>query len=347
MKKKDKYIIIIIVFVTAIISIVSVFKISKIILDIKGNPKDIVYTSSNLDKTNYKVYLKENDFIDKNILDQTQSYITSLVDNIKIKYNYLFKTNKKIDLNYNYHIEANIIGLFNPGTINPVLDLKYNIKNISENRKVNESNQINEDIIIDLDYYNSIIEKFISELNIPIDASLNIKLIINYIGKINDKSLSKEHFINVSIPLGVKAFDIALSHNFEDEEKVYLNNIPDKEKSFVNIIIYILIVSLSLGIGIYLIKKIIYKYKSKFITTIDKILKEYNERIIEVTNFVKYQKWETVDIKNFEELINLSNESFEPIFYFKRKFNHNTEAWFCILRDKVLYRFILYKKEKE
>lgn len=347
MKQKDKYIIIVIIFVTTIISIVLVFKVFKIFLNIKGNPKDIMYTTSILDNTSYEVYLKDNNFINDKILNQSNSYITTLVDNIKIKYNYLLKMNKYVDLNYNYHIEANILGLFSPGTLNPVLDLKYNIKNLSENRKVNESNQISEDIIINLDYYNRIIEEFISNYNIPIDASLNIKLIVNYNGKINDKSLSKEHFINVSIPLGVKAFDIGLSHNFEDEEKVYLNDIPDKEKSFVNIIIYIIIISLSLGIGIYFIKKISYKYKSKFITTIDKILKEYDEQIIEVTNFVKYEKWETVDIKNFEELINLSNESFEPIFYFKRKFNRNIEAWFCILRDKVLYRFILYKKEKE
>lgn len=348
MKQKDKYIIIIIIFTVAIISIVSIFKVLVIIQNIKGNPKNIIYIGKPIDNTSYEVYLKDNDFIDEKILSHNYSYVTSLIESIKIKYDYLFSIDRNTNLSYNYYIEASIVGLFNASNqsvINPVLNKKNILKEKSEIKEVSNDAAIKEDISIDVNSYNFILEEFVSTYNLPVEASLNIKLVVDYSGKEKNKTLNNEHSITVSIPLGVKAFDITLSHSFTDEEIVYFNEKPDKEKSFVQVILYILITSFFLILGSYLIKKITYKYKSKFITTVEKILKEYDDRIVEVTNFVKYEKWETVDVESFDELIDLSNEAFEPIFYYKRRYNRNTEAWFCILRDKVLYRFRLYKKE--
>lgn len=84
MKQKDKYIIIIIIFTVAIISIVSIFKVLVIIQNIKGNPKNIIYIGKPIDNTSYEVYLKDNDFIDEKILSHNYSYVTSLIESIKM-----------------------------------------------------------------------------------------------------------------------------------------------------------------------------------------------------------------------------------------------------------------------
>ncbi len=90
-------------------------------------------------------------------------------------------------------------------------------------------------------------------------------------------------------------------------------------------------------------KHLLDKYKSPYTLEINKILKDYDDRIIEVTNFIKYTNWETVEVKNIKELIELSNEAFEPIFFWERRIDHTKEAWFCILRDSVLYKLVLKK----
>lgn len=343
MKQKDKVIIIIIILILTIISIVSFFQIFKIIINLKGNPKNIIYTGKVIENTKYEVYLKNNNFIEEKILYEDSSYITSLIDNIKIKYNYIYNIDKNIDLNYSYKIIANLKGTVENIT-NPILNQKYYLLNDIRTKKVNKEIKINENIDIDISFYNNIIDNFLANYNIPINANLSINLIINTIGQYNNKTLNKEHIVEIVIPLGVKTFDIKKNINFDMEENIYLNDLPDKNKSFVNIIIYIIITSISITVGVYFIKRIINKNQGKFITMINKILKDYDNRIVEVKNFVKYKNWETVDVKNFEELINLSNEAFEPIFYWKKRFNQNKEVWFCILRDKVIYRCILHKE---
>jgi hypothetical protein len=70
---------------------------------------------------------------------------------------------------------------------------------------------------------------------------------------------------------------------------------PKKEVSYMKAIIYIGVLILLIGISSYLIKIIIYKKYSKYSILKNKILKQYDDRIVTVSNFIKYDKWEIVD----------------------------------------------------
>lgn len=335
MKSKDRNKIFFIILLLAIFSIVSFFIMFKIIIKLNGDPNDIYYTSNALDKTSYEVYLEENSLIEENVLDENNSYILDLVNLININYNYNYSLDKDLNYSYNYQVIASLEGIFNEEVINPLLNKEYILLNKS-NLKGTKTISINENINIEPLFYTNIVREFINNFNINISANLKVKLNVNYSGEINNN-----HFIEIIIPLNKKAFDITKNNNLKTEEIFYLNEPLKKEDAFAKIIINIIILTLLYIIGIYLIKKVRDKHLSKYTKSLNKILKEYDDRLIEVRSFVKYKNWETVDIKSFEELINLSNEAFEPIFFWKRRYTRKKEAWFCILRDKVLYRYII------
>ena len=335
MKTKDRNKIFFIILLLAIFSIVSFFIMFKIIIKLNGDPNDIYYTSNSLDNTTYEVYLEENSLIEENVLDENNSYILDLVNLININYNYNYSLDKDLNYTYNYNVIATLEGIFNEEVLNPLLNKEYILLN-KLNLKGSKTININETINIEPLFYNEIIKEFINNFNINISANLKVKLNINYKGDINNN-----HYIELIIPLNKKAFDITKTNNLQTEEIFYIKEPLKKEDAFSKIIINIIVLTLLYITGIYLIKNIRDKHLSKYTKTLNKILKEYDDRIVEVKSFVKYKNWEKVDLKSFDELINLSNEAFEPIFFWKRRYTRKKEVWFCILRDKVLYRYII------
>ena len=53
--------------------------------------------NSNLD---YKVYLKKNDFYENEYLDKNMVYVASLIDKIAVKFDYIFKIDKKSNIDF-------------------------------------------------------------------------------------------------------------------------------------------------------------------------------------------------------------------------------------------------------
>ena len=142
-------------------------------------------------------------------------------------------------------------------------------------------------------------------------------------------------------------FEINTATNFDDEEVIYdQNNLP-KDKGYVTAIVYIILLILQLLTTYLLIRYIINKKYSKYSLEKNKILKDYDDRIVTVKNFIKHDKWEIVDVKDFNELLDLANEAYEPIFYFERRLPNRKEAWFSILRDRILYRYIIYSNQSK
>jgi len=52
-----------------------------------------------------------------------------------------------------------------------------------------------------------------------------------------------------------------------------------------------------------------------------------------------------VEILDFEELLTLSNETMEPIIYWEKRNRDSKEAWFSVIKDKILYRYIILHKK--
>ena len=60
---------------------------------------------SNID---YKVYLKPNDFFAEDFLPQGMSYVTSLIDFLRLDFNYNLDLDEKVSGNYSYYIKGTV-----------------------------------------------------------------------------------------------------------------------------------------------------------------------------------------------------------------------------------------------
>ena len=82
------------------------------------------------------------------------------------------------------------------------------------------------------------------------------------------------------------------------------------------------------------------KEKTEFTKNLEKILKDYSEIIVEVSTPLEYDKSINVlDIKTFEDMVDIEEEIKSPILLYEIKKNH--EAWFIIIKDEYMYRYIL------
>lgn len=346
---KDKKIILLILTITLISTIILIFNIVKILKYPIGRPEDILYTSTIDDNLYYEVHLTDNDFLEEDYLSKNASYITDLIEYIFISFNYKNNITNTNNLNYSYRIEAEItaesIEDMNNTVSFPIWVKKYILMEPTTVRTTKSPLTVNDQLNINLDYYNNLVEDFKETFNIAINSTLEVRMIINLAGNLeNNKQFTREDVMSIFIPLGVKVFDITTSTSFDDVEIVYNKVPPATTTSYMMAIIYIAILFLIFGISYYLIKRITEKYYSKYMIEKNNIIKEYEDRIVHVSNFIKYDKWEIVDVPSMKELVDLSNEAFEPILFWERKYNNDIEAWFAILRDKIIYRYIIYKR---
>lgn len=341
-----------VVIITIIVSILSIFFILNTIRALKyqgSHPKDIAYVSQITDRNDYLVFLKNNDFISNEELDHNLSYITTLVEYIDVIFEYEYQGSSNTDLKYDYYVVGNIISNFTGDIDNPVLKPVWNKEFILVDHQMGSSNdahfRIYERLKIGVDYYNNLINSFRDKLNISVDSILEIRLIIDINGKFVSYKFNQNHYMLTSIPLDVKVFDITTSKNYSEKETIYGKQKLESEKSYMMAIIYIVLLIVILYIGIFLIRRIINKSKDKYQLTLDKIFKDYNDRIVKVANFA-YTGLKIINVDGFKELLNISNEVYEPIIYWEKKEQKPREAWFSIIRNKILYRYIVTEDEK-
>lgn len=326
-------------------SLILIYNITQILKYREGHPKDIAYTMRIEDSNNYEVILKANPFLTNDELDSSFSYITSLVNYINTNFTYQFAIDKKIPLNFDYYIKANIVSKTESDATTETLKPVWNKEFILTDHRIGTSNNskitISENLRIDLDYYNDLVNLFKTTLNIPITSTIEVKLMVSIKGKL-DNNINKDHYMLMSIPLDVQVFDIKTSTNYVSVETIYNKELPKKEISYLIIIIYISSIIAIIYIGMFIIQRTYNRYKSKFVLIRNKILKDYSDRIVTISNFVQDNKFKTINVTEFDELVDLANEAYEPILYWARK--DTKESWFIIIRDNIIYRYVLSKK---
>lgn len=345
-KRKGKTLIIIIVLVSLIICSHIIVNIVTILRYRSGHPDEIIYMNNIESNIDYKVYLKPNEFIDSPYITNDFSFISQLVEYIKTSFTYNYVGSEYVSVDYDYYITATIVSKYASNSTENISKAIWNKESILLDHKKGSSPNsvinITEDLNIGMDYYNNLVESFRKTLNLSLDSELNVTFIVSIKGTLENKmSINKQHYMTMSVPLDVAAFDIDIFKNFSDQEVTYSKEQKTIASSYMIAIIYIVLELVIVAGAIYFINRIIDKGKSEYDSKLGKILDEYDDRIVTVSNFIKYKKYEIVSIPTFEELLTLSDETLEPIIYWEKKNFSNKEAWFSIVRNKILYCYIL------
>ncbi len=337
LNKKGKVIVFIIYFL--IFTGVAFFTFKLGVTFVDNYPKEsVVEMAVPTANVNYEVCLIKNNYIEERCLPKNRSYIMSLIEDINSKFTYYF--NDENIKSYHYEVVAKInskyLAMTGKNVNNPIWEKEEIIK--KGNLVYGNVIKIDEDIKIDILYYDSLVKSFSNELSVPVESVLDVTLNV-YFDTENKKD--QKHSVSLTMPLNTVSFDIS-------ETQVLTEQTKKENKSLQGVysylITYILAIIALLVTAINVARFVREGAKHKYRQEIDKILKNYSNRIIEISNFVDYTKFKVIDVINFDELLNLSDEVFEPIMYWEKR--EDRESWFSIFHHNILYRFILRREEE-
>lgn len=298
-------------------------------------------------KTDYKVFLKENDYFEERFLGPNKTYITSLIDYIKVDYKYNFDFSDNVNGYYSYYLKGVVNANKNDGSNGNYYSKEYII---TEEKKVDIKNSNQFGIIMSQDiaynYYNDILNDFRSEYKISMDGELKIILVVSLNVKNSKLSNDVKHSeeIELSIPLTSQTIEVPIktdsvnkSLNLASEEIVA----SDSASLFLKVVGY----GLDFASLIIIVVLILFGVKcavviSKYNKELNKILKTYDSILVNVSTDPDLSKLDTRMVTEFNELVDAHSEIRKPISYYET----SKGAKFILVNDGIAWVYVLNRK---
>lgn len=83
------------------------------------------------------------------------------------------------------------------------------------------------------------------------------------------------------------------------------------------------------------------KTRNEFRQELNRILRLCQDKLVQVSSKLEVDAVNVIDVKDFGEIVKVSEELFKPILYWVSP--RNDEAWFTVMSHGVSYRYILKK----
>ncbi len=307
--------------------------------NIKTKTKEI-YKYTNKFNYDYKVNLIENKYMNEEDDDKTLVYVTDLIDTTQIFMNYEYLADKESQIKYDYLIEGNMkVVYIKDGEEQKIIDEKETIIEKNDQEFSGNDLKINESFDIDLKSKNEMLNDFKQKMGMNIDAKYIITLKVKVNTNIEENEVNSDYQSIVQINLAEKTTKISGENNKEESKYISKEYNVSVEKNIYIIIFDIILIVISIIILIYLRGfKIANNITNEYRKELNKILKLCQDKIVQV-NTNPNENDNIIDVKDFEEIVKVSEELFKPILYYFD--NENQEAIFCVITGKITYRFIL------
>ena len=311
-----------------------------------GKIKEEIYSYKNSFNYDYTVKLLENKYIEEQELGMNETaYITDLIDNINMNLNYNYTADTKSTIKYTYNIKGIINGTYEKdGKTQNVWTKEYILKEPTEEAVLGTKLEIKENLVLNLAEQNQLVKDFEKDIGISVNAVYNIVLEVQTNTEVEGEKVSNTEKSIISIDLGKKTTTITGENNKEETKyvsKEIENNISTSPiRTFVCVIC--LIISLMIYRYVFTKTIIINKTRNEFRLELNRILRLCQDKIVRVNSRLEVDTTNVVEVKDFGEIIKVSEELFKPILYWQSK--SESEAWFIVMSNGVTYRYILRKK---
>ena len=296
----------------------------------------------------YKVYLKENNFFESPYLtrNDNMAYITSLIDNLDIDFNYNMLLGEKRSGYYTYSIKAVISAATQDKNSNYWTKEYVLLEPIKKEFDNSSVINIGENVKLNYQQYNDLLMDFKKVYSISIEGSLKVYLNIetNIKNNINDEYMKSKVTSSLSIPLTKATIEVPIEINAPASSGLLNSGIVYHEG--ISYLIYKVsgialllagVISLIYFVLIFVKKgEQVYNYNKK----LKQILKTYDEIIVTVTKQPNLENMNVVNVSSFNELLDAHGEIRMPINYYDSKLG----AIFTLINDKMAYYYILEKK---
>lgn len=343
-KKKSKraYMLLAIIIVLFLLGIVL---ITKSIDMSKKNLSNLLYSQSINQDNTYDVSIYPNSQYSDydNVIDPNESYPSKIVKDINLYLKYNYSGSLVTNLSYKYRLDGKIIGEYKSGDENTngvIWEKEYKLIEETIKDVTNEGSfNINETYPLHFATYNNEVEKYVSTLKIPITAYMLVTFNVDVTGSINGVDISDSKVTTYKIPLNQQVFKIT-----EEQETTYSNNytrssmdeVVNKRRLIFGIVflvgsIFTFILSFNTIFDV--------KQKTKYSIKLEKILKGYGPIIVEIVSPVVTKGYNVIEVKNFNELVDLEYELRVPITFYEIKSNKLGE--FMITNEKTIYKYVL------
>ncbi len=328
------------VFIIFIIFVIILISFQKIL---RLNTTNVMhyYTQSNL---SFEVCLKDNAFFEEECLSHDREYITMIIDNININFDYIFSASNKFDYKYSYEIITELVATEKLKSKKKIFERIENVIDKKEITMDDSSNYvIREKVSINYDKYNDVMKELKKEYAIMFDAKLVVKLNVYTEGKKDNIKTELKNFDSIvfEIPLSEQTINLASGYNNLRKEHILDDSQVNEEekKNLIRTITLLFGVEVILiSLAYIMLRKRMYK-KNKFKIEVTKIMKEYDRYITTIETFPNLGDKSIINVSSFKELLDAREWLNKPILYSEA----NNKGWFLIIADPDVYMYTLEK----
>lgn len=188
-----------------------------------------------------------------------------------------------------------------------------------------------------------LVKDFEQKMGMTIDAKYIVILEVTTDTKVQDENVNNLYISSIAIDLGEKTTTIKGENNKENAEYVTTKVKEAANGNMLETLIYCLMFVFGICIIVYISTKTekTNRIKNEFRQELNRILRLCQDKIVKVNNNVDISQTNVIDVKDFGEIIKLSEELFRPILYWAS--NEKDEACFYVMTNQEIYRYVLTK----
>ena len=304
-----------------------------------------IYSYKNSFNYDYKVNILKNPYIEESYLEmKEEAYVTDLIQSIDLNLNYKYDANVESNVEYEYSVKGFLEATYTKDSeVQKVWEKEYSLLDTKKETKNTDLINVKENLKLDLRDENALVKQFEQELGMNIDAKYIVMLEIKTNTSVEGEKVSNKYVSSVNIDLAEKTTKINGENNKED--KKYISKQVEEQVKFnvMSIIIALALDVLAIIIIRYITNKTssTNRIRNEYRQELNRILRLCQDKIVQVNTQYDMKNERIVDVKDFGEIIKVSEELFKPILYWSAK--DREEAWFSVVSNHVTYRYILTK----
>ena len=331
--------------------LIILLSVSGIIYLIYGNyfnDNVVVYNDlNNKFSYSYNINTKPNEFVNYSEERDYTAYITNLIENLDINFNYRFEdtSGKKSDIRYKYNITGKLLGYYNKNSEEQkIIEKEYVLIPTKENGLKGSTFGIDEKFKVDIGPLNQLINDFKTSQDMTISSVYDIILNVEVEGVSKEKITYSKM---ISIEIGSKTTKIVGDNNVTEKITVDSSAITEPISVGRDKIVFIVILSIIICISIIRIIYLLFfteeliVIKNEYKAMINEIIRSCQDKIVVVNNLPEYENKHIIEVDYIEELVKLSEELYKPILCYEN--DEETVTQFIVVSDETVYKFIIKK----
>ncbi len=305
--------------------------------------KTNIYEYNNKYLYSYDVTLIDNSYIDDESVPDKNVYVTDLMNNVNVNMTYTYEANQSSDIEYNYQIIGNLEATYSKDGEEQKVWKKTDVIVPTKDLCVTSDKvEINENFELNMGDKIQMVKDFQQELGIQVQTKYTILLEIttktNILGQDVINTYSPDLFFDITS----KTTTISTTTENTAKPQIVTKMVQEEnEFSQIKVIFGSIMFVVALVVLIVLLVKTRNNntVRNEYKIELNKILKGCDEKIVEVNSRIDTSGQGLVDVREFDEVLKVSEELFKPILYWNNE--KDEESWFCVLGNNMIYRYVL------